>query len=391
MKQEDNSSKDQSKTTEYTNQDYVIEENQGFWHRIDRRIEKLSATAQKMSESKYWTPFKIIGQATKTLWNSKPMAPIKWAVSKAASTINKVLNHPATQFASFVVGTTLAITALVAAAPASVPLAAATLGIIAGGKIVKTAYDARKSYRFEQLEKQLELLEKLKKIHEHKKTLLQALPEQPKKSIEQNLTKRKDTQPIHNLKLKAKSQIVAENVAANFLGLTATAMDFTQIPRSIHSASQMLDILSTSKDAKESLEKPKEIRSESTEERKTENELRAKINRLSRELNVPKVTSNLELKEFVANSAADNIALSKALKAEHGQYEQAFLDEKKHALTDATHLSDLPKTENRAKKAAIHVGKAFFGISSENNIVTPPPRLQNNNIDTPNDKSRRIG
>jgi len=212
---------------------YALEE-QGFWHRIDRRLEKTGASLKKFSESKYWSPFKKAGESIKAFWNSKPMAPIKWVTEKTASAINTVLKHPVTQFASFAIGMTLAATALVAAAPAAIPFAAATVGVIAGGKIVNTAYNARKAYRQEQLEKQLQLLEKLQSVQERKTSILKDLPQASQNAIKPHITKRQDSQEVHHRNLKAKSQVIAENIAANLLGVASAAMDFTQLPRSLH-------------------------------------------------------------------------------------------------------------------------------------------------------------
>jgi len=111
--------------------------------------------------------------------------------------------------------------------------------------------------------------------------------------------------------------------------------------------------------------------------------LRAKINSLSRELDVPKVNSNTELREFVANSVADTIALASAREAPPENQAKVFLEAKNTILKEGTHLSELPKPENGVKKAAIHVGKAFFGISSDNIVVTPSQTPQNNGRNLP--------
>jgi len=359
--------------------DYVITEGQGFWHRMDRRVEKFGESLQKASNSKWFAPFKKVGSAISAAWNSKPMTPVR----AVAQGINKVLKHPTVQFASFVAGITLASLAVAAAAPVALPLAAATLGVIAGGKIVSTAYQARKTYRMEQLEKQVHLLEVLKKNQIERQSHLSQIPSETKRqTIEFALTKKQSDQELHTKELRSKTKDLATSIGANLLSVASTAMDFTQLPRSLHSAQNVLSSIGTGNDVHGTILQP-ESQKDVVKGTEYENKLRSKINQLSAELQVPKANTTAELQQHVANVVADNLALKNIAPNRDSHSLEGFVKTRETIVTKGEHLQDLPHQENRAKSAALHVGKAFFGIedhepnaSSQKPSPTPPNKTK---------------
>jgi len=286
-------------------EDYSIEP-QGFWHRLDRRIER---TSTYIAQLKFSKPFEMIGSGGSYLWNSRLMSPVRWVTSKAANAINSITKDPVMQFLTFAISLAFAIIAVVTAAPAALPLAATMLGMVAASKIIKTAHDARKSYRKEQLEKQLELLKTLSAIREARGHLLDQLPPETRKSIEPDLKKIDPKSPIHRRQPLAMSKETLKDILANLPGLISAGAHFSNIPTTFHTLSQVAKATSTARSAATIVSQPSSSQKNVSGVVNEENALRMEINALSIELQVPRVKDNSELSKFVADTAADTLAL----------------------------------------------------------------------------------
>jgi len=272
-------------TQNYMDESYVIEEElpSGFWHRLDRRIEN---AADKFSNTKTGKALSKAGRGAKILWNSRAMTPVRWPTKKLAKGIDSLMKHPGTQLTTFATGLTVAIIAVTAATPAGLPLAATTVALIAGGKLVNTLYQARKSHRVSKLQEQLKLLTILHAMKSQQNKTLETLPDEVQKKIKENLTQKTTDQSIHRKKIMAKSEMFVKDFASSLLTLAGGICDASQLCVSVTSALKTTDTVITAFDIKDIvLSGPEQLGS--LTETRSENDLRKLINSMSKSLDVP--------------------------------------------------------------------------------------------------------
>ena len=235
------------------------------------------------------------------------------------------------------------------------------------GKAIKTAHDARKSYRISELQNQVALLEKLKTTKDEQKKKLDKLPPENRKEIQAALTKKQENQATHNRELQSKSKRFVQDVLGNALGVASTAIDFTALPRTLHSVHSIADALGTASDTSSTISTPKEG-IQTIVETRDENTLRAKINKLSEELQVPQAKTNAELRGFVADCVADDKALAKITSSPtQSQGIEDFRKARAEVIATSDHAAALPQSD----KKLTHVGRAFFGIGAPEVHKTP--------------------
>jgi len=359
---------DDTKLTTTTPQTNYVIEPKGFWHNLDKRIEKWL----NQPPGPFGRFLKSIGSGIKSIWGSKIMSPVRWVTSKIANFANDVLQNPAVQFTLFTVSLAFAIGSLILAAPAAMPIAAAALGIVVGGKIAKTAYEARKSYRKEELEKQLDLLKTLQAMRDVRNDLLSNLPKDISASIEPHLTKKTHGSTVHKRSQISGSKEFVKNLLVNLPSIASAAINVSGIPHSLHSISEIAKAASLARAGQTTISQPISSRQESYSIVTTENEIRTQINELSDEMQVPHCRSNDELLKFVGETAADMIALNEIIKKRKepvgASPEQEDLDLFQELREDAKkakkHTSPIEERGSSFKKALTHIGRAFLGLKS---------------------------
>lgn len=358
----------------YVDENYVIEEAlpSGFWHRMDRRVEK---AAEKFSNTKVGKVLKKGARGAGIIWNSKLMKPISWPVGKAAQGIGIALKHPVAQFGTFATGLTIAIIAVTAATPAGLPLAATVVALVAGGKIIKTFHEGRKHYRLAKLQEQIHLIKILKGMKEAQKEILEQFPPEVRQEIEERLIKKTQEQTIHHKQEMAKSQIVAENIASNLLSMASGMIDISQISSlssivdSMKEAPNGINMVLTHVDITELATMPIDEKAALTEVLTSENAARRLINELSKELEIPHAKKTSELRNFVAHVVADTLALQEITASPDIT---KFLEERQRIIDSSEHHNELPKQQSPILQKLKSAGKGTASKSLQIEVPHTP-------------------
>ncbi len=399
----------------------------GFWFRMDARLDKVKSKAEKIWNSKPLTPVKTTFRVVKEGWQSKWAAPIRLPVTYTLRGLNKITNHPAMKIGS----TGYFIATGVKGAIAGAATGGIGLGIVLGigvglgvtAKIVKTVKKAHQKNKIRSLEKQASLLLKLQKIREKENNAVRKIKKKKngRAALEelQNYTSRRahDLGKVFQRTLTAKSKELAKNLAitvldASSIGIDAYSVAHTAIidktaetkniaaHHAVHHAGRVLSHANLGANIKTGVKVagkdvplvqniPKRFKSE----REYENALKQQINELARELDVPKMKNTAELADYVRNSASDARALTKLarstepfdlerplVRSYYGQpvriggepiremtsgVAKDFLREKDKAQRD--HSLDLPEQSRASfsKRMVIRSAEVFFGTSEE--------------------------